>query len=310
MKEKRIFTAQIKVSETKDGDAIYEEKQFAVIRPSVQIQTEANKLREKVWNEAFQEGNLLRRQLDDELKNRKLWNNQLQAEYDQLQFEVIQNTMTLEKGGIKLSEAREIAIETSRKRQEMVEMLVSRSELDNHTCEGQADNEKFNFLFANCLVYNDTGEKVYPNGLDDYNAQPNTDYSENGATEFYYLMSDSESLDEQLPENKFLKKFNFIDEDKRFIERSTGRLITEDGRYIDDEGYYVEYNEDGTTYRVTVDGKKVDPKTVQKQLESLPFLDDDGAPILEKAKSKSQAKKPRKRRTTKKAETSTVDADA
>ena len=140
MKEKRIFTAQIKVGETKDGDAIYEEKQFAVIRPSVQIQTEANKLREKVWNEAFQEGNLLRRQLDDELKNRKLWNNQLQAEYDQLQFEVIQNTMTLEKGGIKLSEAREIAIETSRKRQEMVEMLVSRSELDNHTCEGQADN--------------------------------------------------------------------------------------------------------------------------------------------------------------------------
>ena len=87
---------------------------------------QANKLREKVWNEAFQEGNLLRRQLDDELKNRKLWNNQLQAEYDQLQFEVIQNTMTLEKGGIKLSEAREIAIETSRKRQEMVEMLVSR----------------------------------------------------------------------------------------------------------------------------------------------------------------------------------------
>ena len=72
----------------------------------------------------------------------------------------------------------------------------------------------------------------------------------------------------------------------------------------------MEYNEDGTTYRVTVDGKKVDPKTVQKQLESLPFLDDDGAPILEKAKSKSQAKKPRKRRTTKKAETSTVDADA
>ena len=37
----------------------------------------------------------------------------------------------------------------------------------------------------------------------------------------------------------------------------------------------------------------------------------NGAQILEKAKSKSQAKKPRKRRTTKKAETvETVDADA
>ena len=192
----------------------------------------------------------------------------------------------------------------------MVEMLVSRSELDNHTCEGQADNEKFNFLFANCLVYNDTGEKVYPNGLEDYNSQTNTDYAEKGATEFYYLMSDSESLDDQLPENKFLKKFNFIDEDKRFLERSTGRLITEDGKYIDDEGYYIEYNEDGTTYRVTVDGKKVDPKAVQKETETLPFLDDDGSPIVEESKTKAQTKKPRKRRTTKKAETKTVDADA
>ena len=65
--------------------------------------------------------------------------------------------MKLEKGGIKLSEARDIAIDTTKKRQQMVEMLVARSELDNHTCEGQADNTKFNFLFANCLVYNDTG---------------------------------------------------------------------------------------------------------------------------------------------------------
>ena len=310
MKEKRVFTAQIKVGEDKNGEAIYEDKEFAVVRPSVKIQTQANKLREKIWNEAFQEGNLLRRQLDDELKNRELWNNKLQAQYDELQFEVIQNTMKLEKGGIKLSEARELAIDTARKRQEMVEMLVSRSELDNHTCEGQADNEKFNFLFANCLVYIDTGEKVYPNGLEDYNSQTNTDYAEKGATEFYYLMSDSESLDDQLPENKFLKKFNFIDEDKRFLERSTGRLITEDGKYIDDEGYYIEYNEDGTTYRVTVDGKKVDPKAVQKETETLPFLDDDGSPIVEESKTKAQTKKPRKRRTTKKAETKTVDADA
>ena len=152
-------------------------------------------------------------------------------------------TQRLERGGIKLSDARDLAIEISEQRSQLVEMLVDRSDIDNLTCEGQADNERFNFLFANCLVYNDTGEKVYPNGLEDYNSQTNTDYAEKGATEFYYLMSDSESLDDQLPENKFLKKFNFIDEDKRFVERSTGRLITEDGKYIDDEGYYIKYYE-------------------------------------------------------------------
>jgi len=304
-KEKRVFKANIKVGE-KNNEPVYEEKQFAVIRPNIQLQTEANKLREKVWNEAFQEGNLLRRQLDDELKNRKLWNTQLQAEYDELQFEVIQNTLKLEQGGIKLSEARAIAIDTSKKRQQMVEMLVARSELDNHTCEGQADNTKFNFLFANCLVYNDTGEKVYPGGLDEYLSQTETDYAEKGATEFYYLMSDSESLDEQLPENRFLKKYEFIDNNSRFIERGTGRLITEDGRYIDEEGYYIAYNSDGSTYRVTIDGEKVDPNRTVNKLESLPFLDDDGNPVGVEEKPKPK----RKRRTVKKAETETVDADA
>jgi len=306
-KEKRVFKANIKVGE-KNNEPVYEEKEFAVIRPNIQLQTEANKLREKVWNEAFQEGNLLRRQLDDELKNRKLWNAQLQAEYDELQFEVIQNTLKLEQGGIKLSEARAIAIDTSKKRQQMVEMLVARSELDNHTCEGQADNTKFNFLFANCLVYNDTGEKVYPGGLDEYLSQTETDYAEKGATEFYYLMSDSESLDEQLPENRFLKKYEFIDNNSRFIERGTGRLITEDGRYIDEEGYYIAYNSDGSTYRVTIDGKKVDPNRTVNKLESLPFLDDDGNPVDIEDQPKLKPK--RKRRTVKKAETETVDADA
>ena len=306
-KEKRVFKANIKVGE-KNNEPVYEEKEFAVIRPNIQLQTEANKLREKVWNEAFQEGNLLRRQLDDELKNRKLWNAQLQAEYDELQFEVIQNTLKLEQGGIKLSEARAIAIDTSKKRQQMVEMLVARSELDNHTCEGQADNTKFNFLFANCLVYNDTGEKVYPGGLDEYLSQTETDYAEKGATEFYYLMSDSESLDEQLPENRFLKKYEFIDNNSRFIERGTGRLITEDGRYIDEEGYYIAYNNDGSTYRVTIDGEKVDPNRTVNKLESLPFLDDDGNPVDIEDQPKLKPK--RKRRTVKKAETETVDADA
>jgi hypothetical protein len=157
-------------------------------------------------------------------------------------------------------------------------------------------------------VYNDTGEKVYPGGLDEYLSQTETDYAEKGATEFYYLMSDSESLDEQLPENRFLKKYEFIDNNSRFIERGTGRLITEDGRYIDEEGYYIAYNSDGSTYRVTIDGKKVDPNRTVNKLESLPFLDDDGNPVDIEDQPKLKPK--RKRRTVKKAETETVDADA
>ena len=245
MADKRVFKANVVVGETKDGLPKFEEKEFAVVKPTVQQLKEANKIRSQVWNRAFEEGNLLRRQLDDELKNRNLWNSKLQAEYDTLQHEVLQNTLALERGGIKLSEARAIAIDTAKKRQEMVEMLVARSELDNHTCEGQADNERFNYLFANCLVYNDTGEKVYPNGIDDYLKDADNEYAVKGATEFYYLMSNTESLDDKLPENQFLKKYKFIDENQRFTDRKTGRLVDEDGRYIDELGFFLEYDEDG-----------------------------------------------------------------
>ena len=308
MSDKRVFKANVVVGETKDGLPKFEEKEFAVIKPTVQQLKEANKIRSQVWNRAFEEGNLLRRQLDDELKNRNLWNSKLQAEYDTLQHEVLQNTLTLEKGGIKLSEARAIAIETAKKRQEMVDMLVARSELDNHTCEGQADNERFNYLFANCLVYNDTGEKVYPNGIDDYLKDADNEYAVKGATEFYYLMSNTESLDDKLPENQFLKKYKFIDENQRFTDRKTGRLVDEDGRYIDELGFFVEYDEDGNSYRVTIDGERLsDLIDIQEDDGSLPFLDDDGNPVSEE---EVKPKPKRKRRTTKKAETETVDADA
>jgi hypothetical protein len=193
-------------------------------------------------------------------------------------------------------------------------MLVSRSDLDNMTCEGQADNERFNFLFANCLVYNDTGEKVYPNGLEDYLNDADNEVAVKGATEFYYLISNSESLDNKLPENQFLKKYKFVDDNNNFIERGTGRRVSEEGKYIDENGYFISYNDDGTTYRVNANGEPI----VIGEVESLPFLDDDGTPLDEEgnpvAEEEPKKKTTRKRRTTKKAEKAetveTVDADA
>ena len=309
-KDKRVFKGLVP-KDVNDENSELVEKEFAVIRPTLSLLQEANKLRSKLFNQLFEEGTLLRRQVDTELQNRDLWNEKLQLQYDSLQAEVIGLTQTLDAGGIKLSEARSIAIEIANKRQQLVEMLVSRSDLDNMTCEGQADNERFNFLFANCLVYNDTGEKVYPNGLEDYLNDADNEVAVKGATEFYYLISNSESLDNKLPENQFLKKYKFVDDDNNFIERGTGRRVSEEGKYIDENGYFISYNDDGTTYRVNANGEPI----VIGEVESLPFLDDDGNPLDDEgnpvAEEEPKKKTTRKRRTTKKAETvETVDADA
>lgn len=311
MKDKRVFKALIPV-EIEDGKFEAQEKEFAVVRPSLQLLNEANKLRSKLFTQLFESGTMLRQQVDTHLKDRNIWNEKLQAEYDAVQSEVIEKTQRLERGGIKLSEARDLAIEISEQRQQLVSMLVDRSDIDNLTCEGQADNERFNFLFANCLVYNDTEEKVYPDGLEGYMKNTSTDVATKGATEFYYLMSNSESLDDQLPENRFLKKFNFVDDDMRFLERGTDRLITKEGKYIDENGFYIAYNDDGTTYHVDTDGNQVEDR-VSSEDEPLPFLDDDGNPLDAEGNPVvlEEKPKPKRKRRTKKVEVAeTTEADA
>ena len=320
---KRVF--QIEVIETNDDgtpkldkkdDFIFVEKEFAVRLPSYKVMEEANKLKSKVFRESLDSGDMLRDQLEDILRNKGLWNDQRQIEYDTLRKEILDREYQLQKGGIRLNDAKALALEMKEKRQRMVDMLSGRSDLDSQTCEGKSENARFNYLFAHSLVYNDDElTPFYPNGLEDYVVDMDNPIAVKGATEFYYLLSGTENLDDKLPENKFLKKFKFVDDKYRLVEKGSARLVDRDGKYVDEYGNYVEYNEDGTYYYVDVNGRKLDEETGNFVIdEPSPFLDEYGNPVLEdegEIEEKPKKKTTRKRRTTKKAETvETVDANA
>ena len=321
---KRVFS--VEVIETNDdgtaklnddGTFVFTEKEFAVRLPPYKIMEEANKLKGKVFRESLNSGDMLREQLEDILRQKGLWNDQRQIEYDTLRKEILDREYQLEKGGIKLSDAKYLALEMKEKRERMVEMLSGRSDLDSQTCEGKSENARFNYLFAHSLVYNDDElTPFYPNGLEDYVVDMDNPIAIQGATEFYYLLSGTDNLDDKLPENKFLKRFNFVDDKYRLVEKGSTRLVDRLGRYVDEYGNYIEYNEDGTYYYVDVNGRKLDEETGSFVIdEPSPFLDEYGNPISEEedvtvAVEKPKKKTTRKRRTTKKAETKTVDADA
>ena len=274
-------------------------KKYKVVKPTLEVLNEATKLRSRTFNEALQAGDMLREQLEDQLKKRNLWNDDLEIEYQTLRKEVVRLTGILSKGGISLKQARDIALDVAEKRARMVDMLSSRSSLDSNSCEGKADAARFNYLFANCLVYNDTDEKYFPNGLVDYLLNQEDPVAAAGATEFYYLISNSEDPTDDLVENKFLKQYKFVDDDYRLIDKE-GRLIDNDGKHIDEEGYYIEWLEDGTSRRVDVNGNIINSDGTP-QLEFTPFLDDDGNPIVlsdDKPKKKTPRKRsPRKKKT-------------
>ena len=123
-------------------------KEYAVRIPKIQDIKEANELRSKTFNESLSRGDLLRDQLESELRKRNLWTDDREMEYQTLRREVLDGEFRLQKGGIKLKRAKELALEMSEKRAKMVDLLSSRTDLDSNTCEGKADAARFNYFFS------------------------------------------------------------------------------------------------------------------------------------------------------------------
>jgi hypothetical protein len=186
----------------------------------------------------------------------------------------------LAKGGIKLSEAKEVALIMKKSRDELRDLISVKTNLDTHTAEGQADNARFNYLVSACTVYSDN-KKQYFSSYEEYSNNASDKVAvlaaQNLAGMLYGLDSDYE---EKLPENKFLKQYKFIDDKLRFINKdgklvdSEGRLTDENGRFVNKEGEFVD--KEGNP--VTKEGEYI--------FEFSPFLDDSGKPVPVESKTK------------------------
>lgn len=250
------------------------EKEFLVRSPSLTDQREAQKVYNQAFTDAVKSKSVVRAKLDDLLQDQGLWNDEKQAKFTALQRELLDGEKKLAKGGFSLNEAKDLAVKMRRTREEIRDLISVRTSLDNHSAEGQADNARFNYLVSACLVYNDTKQTYFSN-MEDYLNRAGESISvlaaQNLANMLYGLDNDYEST---LPENKFLKKYKFVDDKLRLLDKkgrlidSEGRLIDETGRYVDDQGSFVDKF-----------GNKVDAQG-DYVVEAKPFLDDSGNPIV------------------------------
>lgn len=250
------------------------EKEFLVKSPSLNDQREAQKIYNQAFTDAIKSKSVVRAKLDDLLQDQGLWNDEKQAKFSTLQKELLDGEKRLAKGGFSLNEAKDLAIKMKSVRDEIRELISVRTSLDNHSAEGQADNARFNYLVSVCVVYNDT-KQPYFNNMEDY-LNRSTDSvgllgAQNLANMIYGLDNDYEN---NLPENKFLKKFKFVDDKLRLVDKK-GRLIDADGRLIDESGRFID--EEGNF--VDKYGNKVNSEG-DYLVDAKPFLDDDGNPII------------------------------
>ncbi len=261
------------ILKTKDG------VELIVKKPSYNDLREAKKVYNTAFNDALKSKAFVRARLDDFLREQGLWNEEKAAKLAAIKKELLESEVKLEKGGIKLSDARQIALNMIRLRNEWTDLITQRSQLDNNTAEGQADNAQFEYLVWACLVYKDSGKPYYASIEDYLNSED--EVAVQGTREFsriYYKLDDN--FEAKLPEYKFLKKFKFVDEKLRFINKdkklvdTNGKLIDENGNYINEAGEFVDF-----------EGNKLD-KDGNYISENQAFLDDDGKPVVIEEESK------------------------
>ena len=265
---------------------------LAIVRPSVKVSKEAQLEYNRSFSEAVQSGALLKAKLQNVLMDQGVWSIEKQNQHDALISDINENEQTLARGGIKLSDAKRVALEMRVKRWRLRELISERTEYESNTAEGQAENARFNYLVSACTVYNDTGEKVY-SGLEDYLEKSGELFSLEAARVFANMMYGLEdNYEDNLPENKFLKDYNFVNDDLRLVNDdgdlvdAEGKRIDESGRYVDDSGNYV----DREGNKVNQEGDYI--------FEAQPFLDDSGKPINNTAEAEAveaEQEKPKRR---------------
>jgi len=256
---------------------------FLVKSPSLGDQKEANKIYNTAFSDAVKAKALVRAKLDDVLVEQGLWDTHKQEKFNKLQNNILEGERLLAKGGISLKQAKNHALNMRRYRAELRDLIAVKTNLDTHTAEGQADNARFNYLVSCSLVYNDSKEPYFK-GYEDYlnrAADPVAVLAaQHLAAMLYGLDSDYE---EKLPENKFLKKYKFVDSNLRLVNEK-GQLVDEDNRLIDEKGRFI--NESGQF--VDKGGNLVD-KDGEYLVEFTPFLDDSGHPVQEDVPSVAPA---------------------
>ena len=257
------------------------EQNFKVYKPVLADQKEAQKARNIAFYDAVKSKSILRSQLNSILRERGLWDDEKEAHFEALRREILEGERKLEGGGFMLDEAKILALQIKKLRNEMTNMLVERSILDNETCEGQADNMAFNSLVSTCtfLVY-DSVETRYFKSLEDYLERSYEDVANKAASELSGLLHGNFGNEAMkgLCENKFLLEYGFVDEKLRLINEE-GHLVDDSGRLLNESGNYV--NESGEL--VDMNGNKLD-KDGNYIVEHKPFFDKNGNPVVSKKK--------------------------
>jgi hypothetical protein len=225
---------------------------------------EGKKVHNRAFREALEGKSLLRKSLMNHMREQGVWDDQKEEKYQAFIRQIGELEFKLSSGKMKISEGRELAIQLSKVRNEFRELIAERNMMDSNTAEGQSDNVRFNFLITKC-VYDYVTQKPVFKDVDDYMDRGDDKLSIDLASKFAnFLYGVDEDYDKGLVENKFLRRFNLIDDKGRFTNKD-GKLVDIEGKPVDEEGYRLDEN----GVRIDINGHHLDVN-----VETAEFIED------------------------------------
>jgi hypothetical protein len=222
-----------------------DEKEY-FIKLTPQGIAEGKKAHNKAFRDALEDGALLRKSLMNHMREQGVWDDSKEESYKNYIKKISELEYKLASGKMKVTEGRKLAIELAKVRGEFRELISERNSMDVNSAEGQADNARFNVLLVNSVYSYDTQKPVYLS-IEKYLDTGSDNLSSSLAAKFAnFLYGVDESYEDNLVENKFLKRFKLIDESGRFLGKD-GSLVDVDGNPVDKDGY-----------RLDTDGNRID----------------------------------------------------
>lgn len=246
---------EVEITDTKEKVTIY------VTKPNNEVISKADMLRAKRWNDCIRDGIITKKELGVLMEDRGIWNKAKSTQEGDITTEIqdLEKNLYLGENGKrpKVSEGKLIAVQMRELRGKLRELISERLALEENTAESLSDNIRFDYFVATCTYYKDTNKRVY-NSLEDYNQKSSDSLAFAAASMLGDIMYNlDDSFEDNLPENKWLRGFNLINEDLGFVDPegiltdSTGKKINDLGHYLDDDDNRVDIdglplNEDGT----------------------------------------------------------------
>jgi hypothetical protein len=269
-KEKKI---SVKLEDDNGGTR---EVNIVVKKPSSTVMSASQRVGAKVWTDCVRDGIMTRKELEKFMKEQDIWDDNKDKEQQTIVKEIGELERRLYVSGnggkkLKASEGKSIAIEMRIKRNELRDLIAEKMSLEQNTAESISDNSKFEYLVANCTFY-ENGQKVYTS-LEDYQNRADDKLAFTAASSLAAMIySVDKDFEAKLPENKFLKMFNFVNDDLNLVNKE-GETVDLDGRRIDKSGYWL--NDEGK--RVDKDGNVLDENG--NYIPTVEYITDDGDEI-------------------------------